>query len=63
MVSTKKPVTFEPPQYFLLLGQYGPEKAIQTFEEIGRIPGRVLKYLLSYHSLDVIDDDTPFEKK
>jgi len=40
-----------------------PEKAIQTFEEIGRIPGRVLKYLLSYHSLDVIDDDTPFEKK
>ena len=40
-----------------------PEKAIQTFEEIGRIPGRVLKYLLSDHSLDVIDDDTPFEER
>ena len=40
-----------------------PEKAIQTFEEIGRVPGRVLKYLLSDHSLDVIDDDTPFEER
>ena len=40
-----------------------PEKAIRTFEEIGRIPGRVLKYLLSDHSLDVIDDDTPFEER
>ena len=40
-----------------------PEKAIQTFEEIGRVPGRVLKYLLSDHSLDFIDDDTPFEAR
>ena len=40
-----------------------PEKAIQTFEEIGRIPGRVLKYLLSDHSLDFIDDDTTFEER
>ena len=38
-------------------------KAIQTFEEIGRIPGRVLKYLLSDHSLDFIDDDTSFEER
>ena len=39
------------------------EKAIQTFGEIGRIPGRILKYLLSDHSLDFIDDDTPFEER
>ena len=27
--------------------RYIPESALRTFEEIGRIPGRVLRYLLS----------------
>ena len=39
------------------------EKALQTFEEIGRIPGRILKFLLSDHSLDFIDDNTSSEER
>ncbi len=39
------------------------EKAIRTFEEIGRIPGRILKYLLSDHHVESIDENTPYEER
>lgn len=39
------------------------EKAIQTFEEVGRIPGRILRYLLSDHHVEAVDEDTPYEER
>ncbi len=42
---------------------YMPDSALQTFEEIGRIPARVLGYLLSDNDGELVDNDTPFNER
>jgi len=42
---------------------YMPDSALQTFEEIGRIPGRVLRYLLSDNDRELVDNNTPFDER
>jgi hypothetical protein len=40
-----------------------PESALRTFEEIGLIPGRILRYLLSDNDHELVDSDTSFNER
>ena len=40
-----------------------PESALRTFEEIGRIPGRILRYLLSDNDHELVDCETSFNER
>ncbi|HIG19694.1 MAG TPA: hypothetical protein EYQ78_02795, partial [Candidatus Poseidoniales archaeon] len=40
-----------------------PDSALQTFEEIGRIPGRILRYLLSDNDTELVDINTSFDER
>ena len=43
--------------------RYMPDSALQTFEEIGRIPARVLCYLLSDNDGELVDSNTSFNER
>ncbi|HIG20188.1 MAG TPA: hypothetical protein EYQ78_05395 [Candidatus Poseidoniales archaeon] len=43
--------------------KYMPDSALQTFEEIGRIPGRILRYLLSDNDTELVDRNSPFDER
>ena len=39
------------------------QKAIQKIGDIGRIPSRILRYLLSDYHVESVDENTPFEER